>query len=68
MGFALDRTELQDLIAGITAINDQYTPDLYTGNYTPELFANYKAALENAGVHDYLDAIQNQLNAWLAEQ
>ena len=68
MGFALDRRDLEDLIAGITAINDQYSPDLYTGNYTPETFAAYKTALENAQVYDYLDAIQSQLDAWKAAQ
>ena len=68
LGFALDLNPLQDYIANISAVNDQYTPDLYTGNYTPEKFASYKAALETGGVHDYLDAVQKQLDAWLASR
>ena len=68
MGFLVDTTELFQYSANISAVNERFQPDLYTGNYTPELFADYKAQLEAAGVHDYLNGVQAQLDAWLAAQ
>ena len=64
LGFVLDTAPLENLSANISAVNDQYTADLFTGNYTPELFEEYKAKLTTAGVQDYLNAIQEQYNAW----
>ncbi|MBO6055333.1 MAG: DUF3502 domain-containing protein, partial [Oscillospiraceae bacterium] len=68
LGFAVNTAPLVDLSANLSAVNDQYTADLFTGGYTPELFAEYKSKLETAGVQDYLAEIQNQLSAWMAAQ
>ena len=65
MGFAPDRSELELVIGSISAVNDQYSRSLTTGGYTPEIFAEYKAKLEDAGVHEYLDEMQRQLTAFL---
>ena len=67
LGFVFDTTDVQNLIANITAVNDQYNADLAGGNYTPEMFAEAKAKYETAGVREYLDIIQKQLDAWLAQ-
>ncbi|MBR5429795.1 MAG: extracellular solute-binding protein [Firmicutes bacterium] len=66
LGFVLVTGDLQDYISAFSAITDQYSPDLCTGNYTPEMFEAYKTALENADVHGYLNAVQAQLDAWIA--
>ena len=68
LGFVLNTADMTDMIANISAVYDQYSGDLYCGNYTPELFAEYKGKLETAGVHDYLDEIQRQVTAWKNEQ
>ena len=62
----MDTSDLQLLISQITAVNDQYTNDLRTGLYTPELYAEYKDKLAAAGVREYIDALQNQVSAWIA--
>ena len=68
LGFIVDNEGLTDLIANTSAVYDQYYGDLHTGNYTPELYAEYKSKLEVAGIYDYLDAAQAQLTAWLANR
>ena len=66
LGFNLDTVPLIDLSANISAVNDQYTADLFTGGYTPALLDEYKGKLETAGVHDYIAEMQRQLDAWMA--
>ena len=66
LGFAVDTTELDNEIAAITAVNDQYTYNLGSGLYTDEMYADYLAKLESAGLQAYLDAFQTQLDAWVA--
>lgn len=68
VGFAIDTKDLSNELAALNACKDQFYGDLLCGNYTPELLADYKAALEAAGVHTYLDEIQRQIDAYLAEQ
>ena len=68
LGFALDTSDLDLVIGQITAVNDQYQQSLNCGEYTPENYQAYLDALEAAGVQDYLDAVQSQLNAWLETQ
>ena len=65
MGFALDSTELENYIADIGAVNDQYTGSMQGGLYTPELYDEYLAKLEVANVRGYLDEVQKQLTAWI---
>jgi putative aldouronate transport system substrate-binding protein len=66
LGFVFDTTGLDLTIANLTAVGDQYSADLGSGNYTPELFAECKAKYEAAGVHDYIAETQKQLDAWMA--
>ncbi len=68
LGFVLDSTGMDLLIANISAVKDQYQQTLACGLYTPELYQEYLQKLEAAGVQEYLDGIQSQLAAWLAEQ
>lgn len=66
LGFIVDESELSDVIANMSAVYDQYFRDLHTGNYSPEMYAEYKSKLATAGVYEYIDAVQEQLTAWLA--
>ena len=60
--------QLELLTSQITAVTDQYSQSLLSGLYTPESYQEYLNALDAAGVQDYLDAVQSQLDAWLATQ
>ena len=68
MGFLLDTTELANTIAAITSVNDQYAQAINTGAYTPEMLAEYQAKLKDAGIDDYVSAIQEQVEAWKANR
>ena len=65
MGFALDSSDLENYIADIGAVNDQFTGSFQGGLYTPELYDEYLAKLETANVRGYLDEVQKQLTAWI---
>jgi putative aldouronate transport system substrate-binding protein len=65
MGFALDITGLDDLIANLGAVNGQYRASFTGGLYTDELYQEYLDKLYAAGVQEYLDNVQDQLSAWL---
>jgi putative aldouronate transport system substrate-binding protein len=66
LGFTPDMAELANQIAAITAVNDTYTPRIYTGAFSGTDYAEYIAALKTAGVEEYLAEIQKQLDAWIA--
>ena len=66
LGFNIDITDLSDLIANMSAVNDQYGASLNGGDFTEDLYNEYLGKLKAAGVEDYLSAVQAQLDAWLA--
>ena len=66
LGFVLDTSDLSLVISQISAVNDQYRTTMQCGGYTEDLLQEYLGKLESAGVQDYLDAVQAQLDAWLA--
>ncbi len=68
LGFVMDTSDMDLQVANISAVMDQYDADLSCGNYTPEKYQEYLSKLEVAGVYAYLDEIQAQLDAWLANQ
>ncbi len=68
LGFAIDTSELDLVMSQISAVNDQYVQSLQCGEYTEAAYDEYLAKLESAGVDDYIAAIQEQLDAWLAAQ
>lgn len=67
LGFLIENSEIEIYLSNLTSVSDQYRADLYCGGYTPELFAEYKQKLETAGVHEYIAAIQTQVDAWLTK-
>ncbi len=66
LGFTIDASELNLLIANMSAVNDQYRASMTGGDYTEELYNEYMGKLKAAGTQEYLDAVQTQLDAWLA--
>lgn len=66
LGFAFDTTGLDNLVSALTAVNDQYRLDLIAGSYSPEEYADWVAKLEVAGLKEYIDLFQTQLDAWKA--
>lgn len=68
LGFAFDSTDTDLVRSQITAVNDQYRKALVAGGYTPEDYAAYKDKLESAGIREYQQLFQTQLDAWLANK
>ncbi len=66
LGFTLNTSDLELVMSQISAVTDQDKCSLQCGGYTKEAYAKYLSKLETAGVQDYLDAVQQQLDAWLA--
>ncbi len=67
LGFTLDTADLDLVISQITAVVDQYYGAMNCGLYSEADYEAYVEKLKAAGVQDYLDAIQTQLNAWMSE-
>ncbi len=67
-GFTLDVSELDLLISQLSAVKDQYRTTLLCGGFTEEVYKDYLNKLQAAGVDEYLQIVQQQLDAWLLEQ
>lgn len=66
MGFTIATGDLQDMIANVNAANEQYKQTMIAGGYTEALYKEYVQKLNDAGWADYAEAIQTQLDAWVA--
>ena len=66
MGFALDTADMDLLLSQLTTVTDEYAKIIPYGGM--DQLDEYISALETAGVNDYIDAIQKQLDAWSAAQ
>lgn len=68
-GFTFNSTAVTDQLAACTSVYDQYDNDLNFGSIDPETgIQQLNEALYANGLQDIMDAKQEQLNAWLAEQ
>ncbi len=67
LGFALNVSGMDTTIASITSVYGQYHPALVSGQYTDALQEEYVAAMEAAGVNDYVAMAQEQLDAFLGK-
>ncbi len=65
LGFAVDQSELSNVIAALTAVVDKYKGDILCGSFTDEQYEQYIGELKTAGVEEYLAAYQEQLKAWM---
>lgn len=69
LGFAADLTDVQMEYDQCNALRDQYLAMVTTGSVDPdEGIAEYNQALEDAGIQAIIDCVQEQFDAWLAEQ
>jgi len=64
LGFNLDKAGLDLVISQITAVNDQYRTSLQSGGFDEGVYQEFLTKLEAAGVQEYLDAVQTQLDAF----
>ncbi|MBR2782496.1 MAG: DUF3502 domain-containing protein [Oscillospiraceae bacterium] len=58
----------EDLVTGLSAVNDIYNKQISGGFYTEELYNSYISELKKAGADDYIAEVQRQVDAWRAEQ
>ena len=68
MGFASDLSEYTSLKANISDVTNKYVTLVDCGLYTPELYKEFTDALETAGIRQYIDVLQGQLDSWLANK
>ncbi len=68
-GFNADLTVVADQVAATTDVLSQYIGQITTGSVEPgPAIEEFNKALYDAGLQDIIDAKQEQLDAWLAEQ
>lgn len=66
MGFVPVTEDWKTIIANVSAVSEQYQLPLYIGAAGEELYQEYLGALEQAGIDELKDAIQQQVDAWAA--
>ena len=67
-GFAFDAAGLDNTVAGINAVMDEVSRSLFGGLCDEALLERTRTKLKNAGIDDYVGAMQEQLDAWLASK
>ncbi len=68
-GFSFDSVPVATELAQLTAVQDQYRPDIALGVVDPEeILSEFNAALYAAGLQTVIDEKQRQLDEWLAKQ
>ena len=66
LGFTLETADLSLVMSQISAVTDQYRRYIQCGGFDEKDYEEYLDKLNDAGVRDYLEAVQSQLNAWVA--
>ncbi len=66
LGFSLESSKLDNTVAALTAVQEEFLPSITTGLYTDEMYQNFLSKLDAAGIDDYIAEAQTQLDAWLA--
>lgn len=67
LGFSFDSTGFENQIAGMTSTIMEYRPSFACGLYTESYYNEFIQKMNDNGVEEYIAAIQEQLDAWLAE-
>ncbi len=67
LGFSPDSSMLDNEMAALSAVMDQYSRNLRCGGYNEALYAEFLQKLNAAGIDSYIAEYQKQLDAWLAE-
>ena len=69
LGFMADLSDVQMEYDQCNAVRTQYLAMVTTGSVDPdEGIAEYQQALEDAGLQDIIDCVQEQFDEWLAAQ
>lgn len=66
MGFAVDQSGITNLVSQINTVYMKYYKDIQYGAYDDAEWESYISELYTAGMQDYLDAYQAQLDTWKA--
>ena len=66
-GFSFTTTGYENQVASITSVIEQYRPTFANGLYTEDYYNEFISRLEDAGVNEYIAHIQEEFDAWLAE-
>ncbi len=65
LGFAPSQAGMENILAALNSVNDQYRPSIACGIYTDEDYSKCVAALKTAGAEEYVASYQEQLSAWM---
>ncbi len=68
LGLMLDTSDLDTLVASLTNVYNEFYPALCSGQYTDEYYEQYISKLYSVGLQDYMDAIQEQVDAFVASK
>ena len=66
LGFSLNQSELTNIVSAIYNTEEKYYADIKCGNYTDELLAEFISQLKSVGAEEYIQAAQQQLDEWKA--
>ena len=66
-GFSFNSEGFENQVAAITQTIQQYRPSFGCGLYTEDYYNEFLQKLEDNGVNEYIAYIQEQFDAWLAE-
>ena len=68
MGFALDTAALGDIYTALCPIaNQEYGPALFCGSAPDGYYDEFIQKMKDAGLDEYLDMVNEQIQAWAAE-
>ena len=68
LGMLINTEGLDTMIASLSAVYTEYQSRFQSGQYSEALLEEYKDAAYAVGMQEYLDEVQTQLDAWLAQQ
>lgn len=66
LGFTPNLAELDNTIAALNSVYEEYYPSIFTGSFDDERYENYISSMKTAGSDDYIKAFQEQVDAWKA--
>jgi|GEM_PF-759894 len=66
MGLTVDTSTIDDLVAALSAVCEEFRGIMASGYYTDSLYKEYVDKLHAAGVDDYVDFYQNAVNDFIA--
>ncbi len=64
MGFAVNLAGMDNVVAGINSVFMEYNKQITYGAFDDETYDKYRAALDAAGIDEYVACYQEQLDAW----